>query len=225
MIRLFVVVEGQTEETFVKSMLTPHLAERGVFCSAIVITTSREVSGVKRRGGGRWKHWERDIRRLTIQRGSAVRFTTMFDLYGLPEDFPRLNQHGSVVDTNQRAALLEIAMGQVVDDPRFIPYLQRHEFEALVLSCLGTLMTILEKADERQGVAELQRSIGSLQPEDVNDGIDTAPSKRILQYVPSYQKVLHGPLALEAAGLAALRAKCPRFDAWITNLEGLGQQP
>lgn len=40
---LFVLVEGQTEEAFVKTVLTPHLAERGVFSHAIVVTTSREV--------------------------------------------------------------------------------------------------------------------------------------------------------------------------------------
>lgn len=40
---LFVLVEGQTEEAFVKSVLAPHLAERGVFSHAIVVTTSREL--------------------------------------------------------------------------------------------------------------------------------------------------------------------------------------
>jgi hypothetical protein len=32
-----------------------------------------------------------------------------------------------------------------------------------------------------------------------------------------------GPSVIEALGLAALRAKCPRFDAWIAKLEALGE--
>jgi hypothetical protein len=223
--RLYVLVEGQTEEIFVKSMLAPHLANRGVFSVVIVVATSREVSGLKHRGGGRWLHWQKDLRRLTVQQGSGVRFTSMFDLYGLPADFPELDRHGSLVDTKQRAAQLETAMAAAVNDWRFIPYLQRHEFEALVLAALDQLTSILDKNAEREAVVMLQQSIGRLQPEEVNDGAETAPSKRLLRYVPSYQKVLHGPLALEAAGLAALREKCPRFDAWITKLEALGQSP
>jgi hypothetical protein len=32
----------------------------------------------------------------------------------------------------------------------------------------------------------------------------------------------NGPLTLEAAGLALLRGRCPRFAAWIARLETLG---
>ena len=56
----------------------------------------------------------------------------------------------------------------------------------------------------------------------MNEGEATAPSKRILAAMPGFDKVDHGVAAAEAIGLQALRAKCPRFDEWITTLEALG---
>jgi len=108
---------------------------------------------------------------------------------------------------------------------RLIPYLQRHEFEALVLACLDELRALLGSPDD-QGVAALQSSLGTASPEDVNDGEETAPSKRLALHLPTYRKVLYGPMALELAceqrGLAAIRARCPRFGAWVKRLEALG---
>ena len=71
------------------------------------------------------------------------------------------------------------------------------------------------------GLEALQREIMGLSPEDVNDGPDTAPSKRLERLLPGYSKPLHGPLATEGAGLAALREACPRFDGWVRRLESL----
>ncbi|MBW2736989.1 MAG: DUF4276 family protein, partial [Deltaproteobacteria bacterium] len=64
--------------------------------------------------------------------------------------------------------------------------------------------------------------IGDQPLESVNDGKDTAPSKRLLRHIPGYNKALHGPLAVEHEGLQSLRASCPRFGAWLQTLERLG---
>jgi Domain of unknown function (DUF4276) len=56
-------------------------------------------------------------------------------------------------------------------------------------------------------------------PELVNDGPDTAPSKRILKAYPTYRKVVDGPDAIELLGLGALRTVCPHLDAWLKRLE------
>lgn len=223
MIDLYLLVEGQTEEAFAKSVLGPHLQRFDVAVTPMIVRTSVDpITGQKRKGGGRWKHWHADLHRLTAtQRRSEARFSTLFDLYGLPDDFPGLAEHGADRDTLRRAASLEAAMARAVDDHRFIPYLQRHEFEALVLACLPQLAEFLEPGD-RPTVDALRATLGSLAPEEVNDGPETAPSKRLLAYVPGYRKTLHGVYACESAGLAALRAVCPRFDAWVTRLEALG---
>ena len=65
--------------------------------------------------------------------------------------------------------------------------------------------------------------VASLQPEEINDSRDTAPSKRLLRHIPDYRKVTDGPDAIHKAGLALVRNHCPRFDAWIKRLENLSE--
>ena len=99
------------------------------------------------------------------------------------------------------------------------PYIQVHEFEGLLFSNVDAFVSVLPDAP----VVEL-RSIRSAfgTPEDINDNIMTAPSKRIKTLIPHYQKTLDGTeLALEI-GLEAIRDECPRFDAWMRRLEFLG---
>jgi hypothetical protein len=222
--RLVVVVEGQTEEAFVNEALAPHLWIHDVFASATIVgTPRRRGSAPLTKGGGDWRRWERDIRRVLGQRSAAgLRVTTLLDLYGLPSGFPGLAEHGTDPDTDRRCDSLEATLGEAINDPRFIPYLQRHEFEALVLASLGPLRALLDAGDDRAGLDVLAEQIADLAPEDVDDGRETAPSKRLLHLVPGYAKTVHGPLALAGAGLPALRAKCPRFDAWLMRLEDLG---
>ncbi len=220
MTRLMVVCEGDTEYMFVENVLGPHLDARGVFTSRMIVETKRTPDGQKFRGGGFWGKWFKDIRRVCRDTGADFRVTTFFDLYGLPDDFPELTQHAHVKDTNARAHLLEQAMAAKVEDPRFVPYLQRHEHETLVLAALPQLAQQLNQA-QLVGLQQLQANIGAVAPEDVNDGKATAPSKRLLSFIPGYRKNVHGPDATRSAGLTNLRAQCPRFDAWVNRLERL----
>lgn len=222
--RLYVLVEGQTEETFVRTLLAKHLEIHGVSVRAIVVETSRDAYGRKRRGGGRWARWLRDLKRLTAEQKQNSRFTTMFDLYGLPPDFPEGDACSAISDTTRRADALQDAMARAVDDWRLIPYLQRHEFEALVLAALDSLAGLLAD-DDLEGLARLRAEIGPTPPEDVNDGTDTAPSKRLERCIPGYRKTVHGPLTLEDATLSLLKTRCPRFGGWVTTLEKLGNEP
>jgi hypothetical protein len=226
-IRLYVVVEGQTEESFVAHTLARHLAGHEILATPITVTTRRDpITGSKiGRGGGHWKHWRKDIRRLFLNGAPNVRFTTVFDLYGLPHDFPQLEMHQGCSNTATRAELLEQAMATDLQDHRLIPYLQRHECEALVLAGLDQLRSVLDTEEDLAGLAALRADIGETPPEEIDDGYDTAPSKRLIRYIPSYQKTVHGPLVIDAVGLAGLRAACPRFDTWITRIERLSEAP
>ncbi len=219
--RLQILVEGQTEDEFVKHTLAPHLGERNVWVSTMIVETSRDARGRKRRGGGHWKHWLRDLRNLTRDGSDDVRFTTLFDLYGLPDDFPEFDALVADKNTARRADAIAAAMARAVNDTRLIAYVQRHEFEALVLASLSALRSLVD-APDAPAVDALSASLGNLAPEDINDGETTAPSKRLEQAIPGYRKTVHGPLAIHDTGLPALRRACPRFDAWIRTLESLG---
>lgn len=221
--RLFVVVEGQSEEDFVRRVLAPHLLTHGVYAAATIVGKQiANARGHTIRGGGQYRNWRRDlVRVLGTDRSGRVRVTTLFDLYGLPEDFPGLAEHGADRDTQRRCDALQSALADDLGDWRLVPYIQRHEFEALVLAALPALADWLDAADDLAGLETLRSELADSAPEDVNDGRTTAPSKRLLAHVPGYRKTLHGPAAIEDAGLAAVRALCPRFDAWVRALEAL----
>jgi Domain of unknown function (DUF4276) len=112
-------------------------------------------------------------------------------------------------------------MAAAVGDRRFLPHLMRHEFEALVLAAIDQLAAVLDGRSQRQGLEALRKGLGIEHPEDVDDGPDTAPSKRLQHHVEGYRKLTHGVPAVQAAGMPALRRVCPRFDAWVRSLEVL----
>jgi hypothetical protein len=56
-------------------------------------------------------------------------------------------------------------------------------------------------------------------PELVNDGADTAPSKRIMSAYPRYTKTIDGPLVIGEVGLDVVRSSCPHADDWLRELE------
>lgn len=223
MTRLIIIVEGHTEEEFVRQLLAPHLNALNVWTTHFTVTTKRDPKTGQKlsRGGGHWRLWRKDICKLLNSKADDLRVTSLFDLYGLPEDFPKLAACGVERDTVRRAALLEEAMSEDIKDPRFIPYVQRHEFEALVLAGLEHLGAQLMDADARTGLTALRAELGPMSPEDVNDGKKTAPSKRLLARIPGYNKKLHGPWVTAQVGIDGLKQRCPRFGAWVTLLEAM----
>ena len=56
-------------------------------------------------------------------------------------------------------------------------------------------------------------------PEDIDKL--TAPSKRILNVLPDYQKSVVGILIAQRIGLAKIRSECQHFSNWFTNLVAL----
>jgi len=226
--RLIVVVEGQTEDNFVRRILPPHLWGSGVVVSATIVgkakAAARGNSGKGARGGGCYADWERDIRNCLQDNPSPdFRLTTLFDLYGLPDDFPGRDPIASDRSQADRCDRLKQAMKERINDWRFIPYLQLHEFEALVMACLPDLEGLYDAQDQLAGLTKLQAEVAALQPEEINDSKETAPSTRLERLIPGYRKTKDGPDAIERAGLASVRSKCPRFSAWLSCLENLGQ--
>ena len=62
-------------------------------------------------------------------------FTTLFDLYALPDDFPDSSKAKTEPEPYRKAAILEKALSDDINaafgDKRFVPYVQLHEFESL----------------------------------------------------------------------------------------------
>lgn len=223
MIRLHVVAEGQTEEEFVNSVLADHLGAFDVSTDVRCVETSRDKRKIYRGGMLDYSRAKKDLTRWMREdrRPDAV-FTTMFDLYALPEDFPEYAAARAHADVYRRVHALEVAFAGDVGEHRFIPYLQVHEFEALLLSDPACFRARFHEREP--GIENLITLCnGFPSPELIDDGPKTAPSKRIIAEIPEYegQKASAGPLLAAKIGLGAIRRRCPHFDEWLSRLEGL----
>lgn len=150
-------------------------------------------------------------------------YTSMLDLYAFPKDSqsPYSNALQSIADPYQKIKALEKAIFQDINHPQFIPYVQLHEFEALILVEPDKLITMYP--DGLAGINNLKKNLNNQKPEEVNETPHSAPSKRIIKYLPDFagQKAQAGPLVAGQIGLSALRNKCPHFNEWITKLENI----
>lgn len=216
MSRLYVLVEGQTEEAFVRELLQPHYARQGRFLTPILVSTSPGHKG----GVVSYAKVKPQIRRL-CQQDPGAHVTTLFDLYALPGDFPgkTLPLYPAKASGHQKALFLEEQLTQDINQPNFLANLMVHEYEALLYTRPSMFAQWTDDADVVSVLSAAVARAGA--PEDVNDSPHTAPSKRILAAMPGYQKTFHGPLIACDIGLDAMRQACPHFHAWLLAVEAL----
>ena len=227
MIRLHVTAEGQTEQAFVKQLLAPHLAEYGVVTDARCVLTSKDKRAAREYRGGLLSYEKAKADILTWLKEDdhrQCRFTTMFDLYALPSDFPGHVEAMRAGDPYERVRMLEQSMARDISEALIIqhpimPYIQLHEFEALVLADPQKLDR--EYLEHKDPIDHLISMVGDGNPELIDDGPETAPSKRILAEIPEYDKTTAGVAVVEEIGLQTLRRKCAHFDDWVSRLERL----
>lgn len=215
MTRIYILAEGQTEEAFITELLTPHYALQGFYLTPIIVSTSPGHKG----GVVRYAKVRPQIERLCKQHPTAY-ITTMFDLYALPKDFPGKEKPSYIQLANgrEKAMFLEAELKADLDYNNFIPNLLVHEFEALLFSQLSAFEPW---TDDDTVWQPLRTQREHSMPEDINDGAETAPSKRILSLMPHYQKTLHGPLIACDIGLDTIRGACPHFHEWLQEIEQL----
>jgi hypothetical protein len=217
--RVLMLVEGQTEETFVKELLASHLWALGVAPIPTLAVTKRVKSGPNFKGGlVSYGQARNQVVRLLGDKDAAA-VTTMFDLNGLPADFPGYPAR-PMGNSYDKVAHLEDAFRRDIDNLRFRPYLQLHEFEAFLFVDPATTAEIFVGASVVQELADIRRDFNS--PEEINEEPDTAPSKRIRAVYGRYEKPLYGPLVASALGLDQIRQACSHFRQWLEWLEGLG---
>ena len=223
MIRLHITTEGQTELDFAKRVLAPHLGKFNIVVDARCVLTSKDNRFSREYRGGVvcYEKAKRDILAWLKQDcHPECRFTTMFDLYGLPNDFPGYDKAAIQQDPYTRVKHLEDSLAADIDSEEFIPYIQLHEFEALILANPQSLGW--EYLEHDRQIKNITSMVGQQNPELINDGQETAPSKRILKEIPEYDKATAGVAVVKKIGLQVLREKCRHFNEWLTRLEQLG---
>ena len=213
MIRVYAVVEGETEEAIARRLIAPAMLAGGVSLVPMRVLRGRGARG----GGSSWQPYARHLRRLCAEhRGRGVRFTTMIDLYALPNDTPGHGRSPEEIEAAIAAQLEPDAQG------RARPYVQTHEVEALLYADLEAVRAHLPDLVDDAAFDALRRDVAELAPEEIDDGYETYPSRRLARAVRGYRKVAHGPAIAQRIGLPAIRAACPRFDAWCRWLEAPG---
>ena len=108
-------------------------------------------------------------------------------------------------------------LGEGLDPGRFMPYVMMHEFEGLLFSDCERFSQGIGQPDVADAFQAVRDEFPS--PEEINDSPVTAPSKRVEQLVPGYEKPLLGTLAVLEIGLDAIRRECPHFREWLARLE------
>lgn len=142
--RVYVICEGQTEEIFIKEVLSDFFVTKSIYLKPILI-------GKPGHKGGNFTFGRlfRDLRPLL---GDANAYcTTLFDFYGLPSDFPGKVKAQTMTNIQDKAQCITKALVDALQETsisaealrRFIPYVQMYEFEGLLFSdCHGLASAI-----------------------------------------------------------------------------------
>lgn len=214
MINLYIYCEGQTEESFVKNSLMSHFIQKNIMLYPIICRTKEGPNGIFKGGLTDYNKAVKEIKKLCSQHPNE-KVTSFIDYYGL-HNIPQVSYSGA--DKYQLILSIEQKFYEDVGCRNFIPYISLHEFESLLFTrpegfeylkpaAVSKFKTILNEFNNN--------------PELINSGRETAPSKRILKEIDNYSKVLDGNTIAKKMTLLEIRNKCQHFNNWITVLENI----
>jgi Domain of unknown function (DUF4276) len=216
--RIIIICEGQTEQEFCKDVLYSHF-----FAKNILIETPL----IKKSGGGivGWNELKKQIETHLKQEENII-VTTFIDYYGIQKkhNFPSWelgllkNNPIEKMDYIENAMLLDILASEQF---RFIPHIQLHEFEGLLFNNINVFKNEIPENEFVDFYALKTIIDTNPNPELINDGFETAPSKRLHKLIKGYNKIVYGAILAKAIGLINIRNKSPRFNAWISKLESI----
>ena len=214
--RLVIIAEGETEESFVNNILCPFFCSKGIYNSIQCFKTKHSHGGMSK-----YSYIKKDILNIIYEKDVVV--SMMIDFYRLPSDFPGFNDLKVTQTHQEQANLLETRIKKDLEDSQnqlfdnFIPYIQLHEFEALVFASISGIDFLFERSEmDYNGLMNVIQQYPN--PEDINNHPDTAPSVRLKKLISGYNKVLHGIDIINTVGMAELLEKCPRFKTWIESM-------
>ena len=215
--RLVIIVEGETEESFVNNILCPYFCSKGLYNTIQCFKTKHSHGGVSK-----YSYIKKDILNTIYEKDVIV--SMMIDFYRLPSDFPGFSDLTATQTHKEQADLLETRIKKDFEDTQkhqfdnFIPYIQLHEFEALVFASINGIDSLFERNEmDYKGLIDVIQQHPN--PEDINNHPDTAPSVRLKKLIPGYNKVLHGIDIINTVGISELLEKCPRFKTWVESME------
>lgn len=212
--RLIIICEGATEQAFCNDVLRDYFLTKDILIEALTI---------KHSNGGivAWDTLKKQIIKHLNEGNCTV--SLLVDYYRIRDSyhFPGWMESKGIANLYDRMHYLFEQMALDLDEaqrPRFIPYIQLHEFEGLLFSDISVFPRNFTK--EQLDFPQLERAVNDFKtPEEINNSPATAPSERLKKAINGYDKVTDGAsLALEI-GLETIRKKCILFNEWIERLE------
>jgi len=198
---LIICCEGETEELFVEKILTPHLANVGLY---VIPKGMKGVSSYKR---------IKDFLIGYCKSNPTTLVTTMIDYYGAAKHLPGFNTDKGDIYTRTKA--IEEAVQNDLQLPNLCFNLTLHEFEGYLFSNTSAFLDIASKnqIDELTNIRRRHET-----PEHINDQYETAPSRRILMVIPKYQKLQDGIPIAESITVNKIATECRHFANWLNKL-------
>ena len=188
-----------------------------MYITPTILVTKFVRGGSNFKGGLQsYEQFKRDI--LKLVKDKSVIISTLIDFYALPSNFPLYQESTQIPTIYEKVSCLENAIKADIGAENLIPYLQIHEFEALLFADIKGFNPYFS-VDEKD-IQEVNKIIGSFpNPELINDSPITAPSKRLLEILPSYKKTFQGILIAMENGIENMLQKCPHFANWAEQLK------
>jgi len=212
---IYIICEGQTEEEFVNVILRPYFTSHQVYdVRPILMSTSKGHKG----GDVKYDRLKFNIDKLLLSEKDIL-VTTFIDFFRLKSDFPQFEIGQQKPNKFERVAFLEQALAEAINRPRFIPYIQLHEFEGLLFAAKDgfEFLPDLKPSNLKELIVAVNEKEN---PELLNDGELTAPSKRLEQLIPGFDKnkPFYGGIIAEVNTIEAILVRCARFTNWIETL-------
>ncbi|MCH7400414.1 DUF4276 family protein [Belliella kenyensis] len=212
---IYIICEGQTEEEFVNGILRPYFNTYQIYdVRPILMTTSKGHKG----GDVNYDRLKFNIDKL-LGTEQDILVTTFVDFFRLKGDFPKFKEALVIQNKIQRVGFLEQALAETISHQRFVPYIQLHEFEGLLFAAKDgfEFLPDLKQSNLNKLLLAVEEKEN---PEELNDGELTAPSKRLEQLIPGFDKSkpFYGGLIAEVNTIDAVLDRCLRFKTWVETL-------
>ena len=207
---VIIICEGPTEEVFCSNLLSQYLQN------------SCRIE-IRLLGGN--CNWQRirDMAEKALKQQKNALVTTFFDYYGVKtKKFPNWKETVGINKANvrERIEILENGMLEEIDSDlryRFIPYIQLHEFEALLFNNIEVFDNNFKQSEfNRVKLLDVLNKFPD--PELINQKRETSPSHRLERIIPSYDKIIYGNMLVEMIGIKQIRQKNIHFNNWIEQL-------
>lgn len=209
---VYVLCEGQTEETFINEVLCPYLLNRDVLTIPIICSTKRTPTQKFKGGVRNYAKIKRELEILCKSHSNEL-VTTMFDYYAMPTDTPEINNREK--DIFKRISSIEAAINEDVGLRNCEFHFMLHEFEGILFSNPASFALIADDAvvEDIQRIRDLYTT-----PEHINNSPETAPSKRLKKLIPNYAKIRDGAILSKDMEIDVIMRECPHFREWVQHI-------